>query len=108
MRSKIFMTGVVACALTVPMAFIQTGCSSSGTAPGKDAGALSSARSDLGPVPGLSPEAFRRFDKNGDGFIERDEAEGPIADYFDDLDKDHDGKLSPAEVGTNPAVSLRP
>ena len=87
---------------------LSTGCASYSPPPATGGGSLASARSDLGGVPGLSPQAFRRFDRDGDGFIERGEAEGSIADYFDDLDKNKDGKLSPEELGVNPPMSLRP
>jgi len=65
---------------------------------GEGSGSLAASRSDLGPVPRISAGTFQSMDKNGDGFLTRDEAKGVIANYFDDLDKDKDGKLSPSEV----------
>lgn len=44
--------------------------------------------------------AFAKLDRNGDGFLSKDEvASRPrLAAQFDALDTDHDGKLSPAEL----------
>ncbi|MEB3313945.1 MAG: transaldolase [Cyanobacteriota bacterium] len=49
---------------------------------------VSHARDDL----------FKAYDLDGDGFITREEWLGTDA-VFDALDSDHDGKLSPAEIG---------
>jgi hypothetical protein len=43
---------------------------------------------------------FGTLDENKDGFISPDEAKGTyLAPQFDSLDADHDGQLSPSEVG---------
>jgi hypothetical protein len=43
--------------------------------------------------------AFDRMDLDEDGFITREEAAGTsLADRFDQLDRNHDGKLSPSEA----------
>jgi len=43
---------------------------------------------------------FPTLDENEDGFISPDEAKGTyLAPQFDSLDTDHDGQLSPSEVG---------
>lgn len=42
---------------------------------------------------------FRCYDLDGDGFITREEWLGTDA-VFDALDEDHDGKISPAEMGS--------
>src|SRR4051812_46779626 len=99
MRFEALMTLAVAGVLAVPVTLIQTGCASDRPPPPS----VPSARSDLGSVPNrLSPSAFREFDRNHDGYLSKDEARGPLAAYFDDLDKDRDGRLSPAEVGLSP------
>jgi len=101
MRFKAVVTVAAAGALSLPMMLAQVGCASNYDRPPPPS--LPSARSDLGFVPNrLSPSAFRDFDRNHDGYLQRDEARGPLAQYFDDLDKDRDGKLSPAEVGLAP------
>ena len=43
---------------------------------------------------------FTTLDRNGDGFVSRDELSGneAFAKAFDAADKDHDGKLDRAEV----------
>lgn len=44
---------------------------------------------------------FKATDKNGDGFINRDEAKAAepfLYQHFDEIDLSHDGKLSQAEV----------
>jgi hypothetical protein len=50
---------------------------------------------------------FPTLDGNQDGFISRDEAKGTyLAPQFDALDTDHDGRLSPSEVGAgSPAAA---
>jgi hypothetical protein len=50
---------------------------------------------------------FQTLDGNGDGFISPDEAKGTyLAPRFDALDTDHDGRLSPSEVGAgSPAAA---
>ena len=47
---------------------------------------------------GGAESMFKSMDKNGDGFISKDEAKGtPHAADFASLDKNGDGKLSPEE-----------
>ena len=44
---------------------------------------------------------LKAADANGDGFIDRHEAEAKlprVAKHFDEIDTDHDGELSPAEL----------
>uniref|UniRef100_A0ACD5H2L7 Uncharacterized protein n=1 Tax=Desertifilum tharense IPPAS B-1220 TaxID=1781255 RepID=A0ACD5H2L7_9CYAN len=43
-------------------------------------------------------EIFLAYDLDGDGFITREEWLGSDA-VFDALDEDHDGKISPEEMG---------
>ncbi|SRR5258708_4241703 len=64
------------------------------------------------PAPAAQPNAaaggsasdeavgFQALDENEDGFISRDEAQGTYLERpFDALDANHDGQLSPSEVG---------
>ena len=60
-----------------------------------------------------SAGTFKSLDRNGDGFISKDEAMGsPHQADFDQLDKNRDGKLSKAEhaafVGTGQSASNQP
>jgi hypothetical protein len=51
--------------------------------------------------------AFDRMDLDQDGFITREEAAGTaLADRFDQLDTNHDGKLSPSEVNAGNKTGL--
>jgi hypothetical protein len=78
---------------------VQTGCAWNSTPPAS----APTARSDLGFVPNrMSAGTFRSFDDDNDGFLSRNEARGSLSTYFDQLDRDGDGKLSPAELGVSP------
>jgi EF hand len=46
-----------------------------------------------------TPEkVMEMLDANKDGFIVREEAKGPLVEYFDIVDFDKDGKISHAEL----------
>ena len=54
-----------------------------------------------GSSSGMSSDSpLNRLDTNKDGFVSKDEAKGSaeVSKNFKSLDKDHDGKLSPAEL----------
>lgn len=52
-----------------------------------------------GGVP--QPEQIFGFlDANKDGFIAKDEAQGPLVQYFDNIDTDKDAKISLVELKT--------
>ncbi len=52
-------------------------------------------------------EAFAKMDADGDGFLSKAEARGPLAQRFDDIDANKDGKLSAAEVQAAAAAMMR-
>lgn len=41
---------------------------------------------------------FAKLDANGDGFIDKTEARGRLAEHFDDIDTNHDGHLDRGEL----------
>jgi acetyl esterase/lipase len=52
----------------------------------------------LSPAQGQEPDdRFKRFDRNGDGKLSRDEAPELIRISFDRIDTDHDGFITPEE-----------
>ena len=55
--------------------------------------------------PGRPPpeEALKRFDKNGDGKISRDEAPDRMARHFDEIDANHDGFITLDELKAHDA-----
>ncbi|HEX7816027.1 hypothetical protein [Dyella sp.] len=46
-------------------------------------------------------QRFEKADTNGDGALDRNEAKAMprVAQHFDDIDADHDGKVSMQEIG---------
>lgn len=46
-------------------------------------------------------DRFAKADTNGDGALTRDEAKAMprVASHFDEIDADHDGKVTLAEIG---------
>lgn len=57
-------------------------------------------------------QMLSRFDKNGDGFLQRDECPPPLVERFDRFDTNRDGKLSRDElaagIGAQGAAASRP
>jgi len=56
--------------------------------------------SSSGTGSGSGASAFQQLDRNGDGYIDRSEANSSpgVKANFQDMDANHDGKLSPDEV----------
>jgi Ca2+-binding EF-hand superfamily protein len=51
------------------------------------------------PAPAQAKEGhFARLDTNGDGYVDKSEVRGPLAEHFDAIDSDHDGRLSREEL----------
>ena len=87
MQRKTLFAALVAAAFAFPMA---------ATAGGKDKQA--SANGANGANDGGAAAMFKSMDKNGDGFISKEEAAGtPHAADLASLDKNGDGKLSSEE-----------
>ena len=53
------------------------------------------------------PQALKMMDANGNGRIERSEAQGQMAALFDLYDANHDGALSGAEIARGPIEFVR-
>jgi hypothetical protein len=58
------------------------------------------------PAPAAAPQGppdpaaiVARMDTNKDGAIQKDEAQGRLADAFDMIDANHDGKITAEELG---------
>jgi EF hand len=64
--------------------------------------ALSSAAiaQDAPPAPSgpTVEQIFQFLDADQDGFLQKGEAQGPLAEHFDMIDADKDSKVSPDEV----------
>ena len=85
MQTKTLLAAVVAAAFAFPLA---------ANAGGKD----KQATSANGGNDGGAAAMFKSMDKDGDGFLSKEEAKGSPHDAdFATLDKNGDGKLSPEE-----------
>jgi len=61
---------------------------------------------DSNPASGASAGGFAAIDRNGDGYISRDEArEATWANRFSELDKDNDGRISQSEFNAMGSTS---
>lgn len=60
--------------------------------------AVSAALAQTTAAPPAGEGRFARLDTNGDGFIDTSEAKGRLAEHFDQIDADHDGRLSRDEL----------
>ena len=94
MKSKLL---VLASALSLCAAYVHADDSHTGKS-----GSPSAAAGESSMAGGISndfAERFRALDKNGDGFLSKQEAAADrvTASDFDRHDRNHDGKLDPAE-----------
>lgn len=64
-------------------------------------GSAASAQPAAAPAPQGPPDPaaiIARMDTNKDGAIQKDEAQGRLADAFDMIDANHDGKITAEEL----------
>jgi Ca2+-binding EF-hand superfamily protein len=66
------------------------------------------------PRPGAAPPGgfnvdrfFQQYDRNRDGYLERGELPEPLREHFNQLDANHDGRISPQEL-TRGMASIMP
>ena len=94
MQRKPLIAAVIAAAFAFPLA---------ANAGGTDKHAGAKQASANGANDGGAAAMFKSMDKNGDGFISKEEAKGsPHEAQFASLDKNRDGKLSQAEHASAP------
>src|SRR5688500_12756799 len=99
MKLNTLIAAAMAAALVVPSSALAQGTSSAIQPPsaGKAAG------EKAGGSSGGAEAMFKSLDKNGDGYISKDEAKGtPHEKDFARLDKNGDGKLSREEHAAAP------
>jgi hypothetical protein len=94
MNPKTLMVLAIAAAFAAPVLGQQAG----GATQPKERSAPS-AQSKEHSAAGATAGGFAAMDRNHDGYISRDEARDvPWSNRFSELDKDNDGRLSPAEM----------
>jgi hypothetical protein len=98
MTRKFNAAAIAAAIAILPFAALAQADKAGGSASPPSTGTTQSA-----PASGGAEAMFKSLDKNGDGFISKDEARGSPHDKdFAKLDKDGDGKLSRAEHAAAP------
>ena len=94
MQTKPLYAAVIAAAFAFPLAALAAGSDTSSTTQ-----SMSSANGNDGGAEAM----FKALDKNGDGFLSKDEVKGtPHEAEFAQLDKNGDGKLSREEHAAAP------
>jgi hypothetical protein len=106
MKPNTLIAAAVAAVLVVPLSALAQGAAndiqppSAGKAAGEKAGG---SPGTSGRANGGAEAMFKSLDKNGDGYISKDEAKGtPHEKEFAQLDKNKDGKLSREEHAAAP------
>ena len=102
---NIYASAMAAGLLLLPLASFAQGAAAGDSDNAPDA-SQAQATSDASAGSSGDSTAFNRIDLDQDGFITREEAAGTdLADRFDRLDTNHDGRLSPSEVSAGSASS---
>jgi Ca2+-binding EF-hand superfamily protein len=57
-------------------------------------------------LPLSAEQLLKEYDRNGDGFLEREEVSGRLRERFNQLDANHDGRLSREELQKGMALLL--
>jgi len=70
------------------------------------AGAPQAQGAESGPM--MNAERLKKLDKNGDGFISKDEFPNGAPPFFDRLDLNKDGKIGPVELQAMAAMTQNP
>jgi hypothetical protein len=96
MQRKLSSMLILAAAVALPTAVL---------AAGNDPAARAPSASGTAPRDAGAPMTFNSLDANKDGHISREEAKNSseLNKQFSQLDKDGDGKLSAAELGSGSA-----
>ncbi len=99
MQRKPLFAALVAAAFAIPLSVSANTTDKTSGAKSTSASSPSTTASNDGGAEAM----FKSLDKDGDGFISKEEAKGtPHEAQFDKLDTNHDGKLSREEHAAAP------